>query len=1761
MTGRMDTDAVISAAQRAHATEIGKAGATERFRAAQQAEMVVYMHVSPRLETSIKKKVFGPELAVSFQPPKNSKVPVSQPHVGLVAARRVIRSQFNRHTDVTDGRRYLVLGATSYEVIKYWNNPNVSFLFDGREPKDAARIFSGLLKDQRISEAVLSFSEESKREILDQICQDNISEDFCAGRLNPGQPRPGYPKGWAKVLRFKTFTELADALNSADPVAAMARLPGCTNRFYVGLDTVPLHSHDVLLMFDMVYNLYAEDYLRFFAHTGAHTALGYAAFPYELTHAVEKHGEKHFPAMPDWYYTFKRTEENGEEWGEMLSNTWANGYRHNLRSWRVLPMNTVLGGVLHVDFVSEVGIMREFEITRRAVARKFTAIRTLQLPDRFKFVLVMDPHSVWDQKRKRFTMEKARYIPVLQNEFYPIYHFLMTSREDMVTLSNALLYIRSRAGGVAMINVDLLESWDLKPKHWGPVALTAVLLATYRLAEGGSFKKVMKEYATVNRVKKAIGLMATLFWKLYDWIFTSKFQDKLVLEQGEPVDVNGQFFGDLTFWEKSPYVPEFNVKVREACAAVKAVREGTATERQKELEKSIEYPKPSAPVFDVNSAIARGQLLDIAYDVPGAQMATPLPAQSFFSRIDPTIQYVFEPYAGCGADTCAFLDLGKQVVCAETDERRRAMLRHNTADKKVIVYEDAKEVLAHFDRLGDELEDDMEAPVPLMYLDAPWEMWRNGDAFVALGDKFDDFRAKTGCAIMLKIPHDMPTPVIEDCKELIRVEVVSEEKAVVDDEQIIRDRPEFSFVASPGCFKRPKAVPAKITIPKIVKPLVLTQQAASCTLCAQLGDIGDQIIDCPGQAWSFEEVLTVDPSAIRALVQRYEEGIEKNGENKLGQALAIAKKTASKFLETGVTTSEIRFHVFEGGPGTGKSFIAKKLLGNKDMMASPYRDVLSDYKGVRDPNASYIDGEGVLREFDKTFIIKTQDHALNGLFTGELFIDEYTAFPYEKMAIICAVNSVSNVYLFGDKKQTGTRDEIEGMAILQHLKGLHTSNPHELLVNHRSPPDTVEFLNFTGGYRMIPHKCRKSCAKMHAVEKSILYGTENPFLKTGEPYQDLCFTQDGKGAADIAGTWKTVRETQGKTFQNVVVHLNDISDVGTRDDFVIVSLSRHRGKVFVLYDPSKSGVLTQKFLDRIKEYEGSVATRVLAKSDKLDRAVLPEPVHEVKAPRERVAKDRDLPVPPAALAVVKDVLPASSQISKTAVSVLGDGSRPQHGKLREDFQIPTTSRGNIRREREYYSVSTGMGNHFSSLNPTQSLASVFSRYAQSKPNSALGEEARATAELIAENAIRVMFDDANHPILSEVEIGHLAHKYDRDLRELHVDMKCDEAYSKATNARIIRFFLKSQFKSYANHFPADKLVKVGQGVSAWAPSTAAQYRFGMRLAMELFVRSLKVNCTTDHGMTQFEFVQRCAEFVQKDPESGISLVGANQAYVDFTAFDSMQNAFTQEIEKLIFRRMGMETLWLDTYYSYRGDCMLVSNEYAGPSGSTKMSGEPATLLANTIVASALSAYVMDFGSPYVFMFKGDDAVIKSNGLKLSKEKYAIVQQYCKLNMKVVESDVLDFCGCTVFRHNGQDMFVPSLFKLFDKVMAHQIKDPKHFASFVVSIRDRLNVMAQTAWQTSQGPSQYVWHALQAQAELARGYDGDVGSLMDQIRLVNQALWQYADSKMPVLVRSGILKKRREPWFVTRKLKAHEMVNTALGEKLDVEYGGAIAEMM
>ncbi|APA34844.1 non-structural polyprotein [Paslahepevirus balayani] len=159
--------------------------------------------------------------------------------------------------------------------------------------------------------------------------------------------------------------------------------------------------------------------------------------------------------------------------------------------------------------------------------------------------------------------------------------------------------------------------------------------------------------------------------------------------------------------------------------------------------------------------------------------------------------------------------------------------------------------------------------------------------------------------------------------------------------------------------------------------------------------------------------------------------------------------------------------------------------------------------------------------------------------------------------------------------------------------------------------------------------------------------------------------------------------------------------------------------------------------------------------------------------------------------------------------------------------------------------------------------------------------------------------------------------------------------------------------------------KVGQGISAWPKTLCHLFGPWFRSIEKQIVQNLPP------GVFYGDL------YVESELHAAVMCVPPDvQVFEnDFSEFDSTQNNVSLDLETLLLTEAGMPKWMVELYRLVRQYWTLTAPKEALRGCWKKHSGEPGTLLWNTVWNMAAVSYVYDFERRYVACFKGDDSVV------------------------------------------------------------------------------------------------------------------------------------------------------------------------------------------
>nr|ATY47665.1 non-structural polyprotein [Hepevirus sp.] len=589
---------------------------------------------------------------------------------------------------------------------------------------------------------------------------------------------------------------------------------------------------------------------------------------------------------------------------------------------------------------------------------------------------------------------------------------------------------------------------------------------------------------------------------------------------------------------------------------------------------------------------------------------------------------------------------------------------------------------------------------------------------------------------------------------------------------------------------------------------------------------------------------------------------------------------------------------------------------------------------------------------DRGFKVFTQHAAIRQVSGLRVVVDEAPSMPPHILTYIMSV--ASTVMLLGDPNQIPALD-FDHTGLVEASKP--TLEPTEWrLTSHRCPQDVCHLL--AADYPGI-----KTTSK---VVRSLVFDKAPP-----PEVQRIVFTQAAKAANPGS---ITVHESQGSDFNTTaVIVTNDARGlILSSRAHAIVALTRHSKRCYVVDQPGllkeigvSDAILSNFFLSQATQHFSRPA--------------------EVEKPDPGPASDES------------DLIPASCQHAALHQLAEVTGHRPtpvraivppgppvEQGKLYMPFRLEG------RDEVTILALSDTV--HCRMAAPTDRLAvltTLVGRYA--KKTKFWDSAVRPIRE-----SLRKFIPTLSSVVPSTVELAEFVKAMSDKGQDGSLIVQLDLADRDATR---ITFFQKD-----CNKFTLDETVahgKVGQGISAWAKTMVALFGVWFRAIEKAIVDALPDNVL--YG-DQF-VIERFSALVEA---ANFRRVFEN----DFSEFDSTQNNFSLDLECTIMEECGMPGWMVNLYHLIRSAWVLQAPQEGLRGYWKKHSGEPGTLLWNTVWNMAVISHCYDFQDMAMAAFKGDDSVVCCS-LYTTTGAAASLISGCGLKLKVNFNDVGSFAGLIV----------------------------------------------------------------------------------------------------------------------------------------------------
>lgn len=379
------------------------------------------------------------------------------------------------------------------------------------------------------------------------------------------------------------------------------------------------------------------------------------------------------------------------------------------------------------------------------------------------------------------------------------------------------------------------------------------------------------------------------------------------------------------------------------------------------------------------------------------------------------------------------------------------------------------------------------------------------------------------------------------------------------------------------------------------------------------------------------------------------------------------------------------------------------------------------------------------------------------------------------------------------------------------------------------------------------------------------------------------------------------------------------------------------------------------------------------------------------------------------------------------------------GVMSTEIISPVNSRGHpVSQEKTTYRFCLGASYQYYAGNEWQVLQCLQSRYLIKAASALFSAQGKAVAISIADRFVNECMD-SNYDAFRQEDISTIVTNAYRGMVAKNYQGQTDLTDG-GTRARTFRFNLKEIDKPVKN---AIDLFKAGQGISAWSKEAHTLFCLGFRIMNRALINGLKRNVIYDNGLSEEEVMHQVGQVLSDTPEVAVNAV------IDAAACDSGQNEFTMAIERRIYERIGVSEEFLDWYFSFRESYKLDSGYIKAMVKYVKTSGEPGTLLGNTILMMALMNSILRGEGPFAMVGKGDDGLKRQANMRYDENLVAMVGRQCPLQFKVDIDVPVQFCGYAL----AGNQLVPCILRKLIKCGSHNFAGYDKFTEYQTSLRD------------------------------------------------------------------------------------------------------------
>nr|AVM87261.1 nonstructural polyprotein [Dongbei arctic lamprey hepevirus] len=632
-----------------------------------------------------------------------------------------------------------------------------------------------------------------------------------------------------------------------------------------------------------------------------------------------------------------------------------------------------------------------------------------------------------------------------------------------------------------------------------------------------------------------------------------------------------------------------------------------------------------------------------------------------------------------------------------------------------------------------------------------------------------------------------------------------------------------------------------------------------------------------------------------------------------------------------------------------------------------------------------------------------------------VIVDEFTL-VHPGALVVCA--SREECHFLGDMNQIGHIDfdrtgfNFDLRIFLNHGAVL-TSN-----VTHRCPQDVAKFIS-----PLYPGITSSS-----TVKRSVTFSKEVPF---GVPV--LTFTQHSKEKMRRRGhNVTTVHEAQGMTYSQVALYVSvaDETLIRTSRSHNVVALTRHKEKLIVIEE--RTMIISSAWTHA----EGIQA---IATGDST-------PMFSTEVPMEPTLRVHFAEEP----CIVSEPSPAANFDDVPFVFGCGDGI---HAVLPSSAPAPASASLVV-------STDTGfVGEHQATSMNLDGAPACRITYGDDDYAAVMANATRyarlqiiATPRVVHQRSAQLLeglrtwlVDDADDLLRPLDSLDEFALRFSEYMRAMHEKNPRTVERNTAddvdwSDITCVKNHIKQQCK-YAGDALAK--VKVGQGINAWSKQANTAIGPFVRFAESTLERLLAPGVMMVLHQNTDEISEHVRQHWRDDDE---------RLATDFTEFDSTQNEITAHYELRVLRMCGVKNEILDLYKALRSNYRISGKSGLVQGQWMRHSGEPNTLLGNTLVTMGVIGACYEIRGDLCAMFKGDDSYVAAERVTSLMSMDEIAETYGMIT-KEERPEVPEFVSFFL-THEG---VVPNLRRLLAKVSEKNM-DPQLMDEYREAVRSDLAIL-------------------------------------------------------------------------------------------------------